>query len=302
MKYLLIQTGGTISSEVENGVIKPGKSNYLRENLNDFLSVTPMLKLSECMNFADLVAIVKQVSQNINAADGVIIGCGTDALAYFAAFFAQCFSGTDKPIVLVSADFPPLDPRSNAAANLEGSRAVIESGKAGVFVSYQNKGESTKIHFASRLLAPRSFDGYLSSIKSAIAGTVEKGRFSLLEEIISTPSPMSIYGESMILNITFNKVLLAPPYLGADYNFYVTRGYPVILEGYHSGSLDLSKAAINCEAYLVGGLNGDVYESRLNCPSSVQIVNNITAASLYVKRCMSADKDFLFKNYNGEFI
>lgn len=82
------------------------------------------------------------------------------------------------PIVLVSANYPLDDSRSNGFENFVGAIDFIKSGSGnGVFVSYKNADLPVTIHRASRLLAHSAYSDELHSIFDESYGKIQNGIF-----------------------------------------------------------------------------------------------------------------------------
>lgn len=64
----------------------------------------------------------------MNSYDGIVVTHGTDTLQYTSAFLAYIFDGLNVPIVLVSANYPLDDSRSNGFENFVGAIDFIKSG------------------------------------------------------------------------------------------------------------------------------------------------------------------------------
>lgn len=281
MKILVVFTGGTIGSTKNNGVIAPDKSNsYLLLDLyqkfdeqTEFVSVQPYTILSEnlCGDNLNLLydCICKNLSPDI---DGVIVTHGTDTLQYTSAFLSYAFGLCSIPIVVVSANFPLADKRSNGLANFTSAVDFIrEKVGHGVFVAYKNEGENPKIHRASRLIAHRSYDDNVFSIFNSFYGEViehsfaKNSAYSQLDDKISFSDNIRLGSCSNVMRVN--------PYVGIVYPVVSDKIKAILLEGYHSGTLntvsqdfiDFCKGADdkNIPVFLTGACKGFYYESKL---------------------------------------
>ncbi len=136
MKILTVFTGGTIGSTKSGGVISPDSKNsykllemYSKKDKKvEFTAVQPLNILSENMNGKILTQLYKCISSyDLSEFDGVIIAHGTDTLQYTAAYLSYAFGLCKTPIVLVSANFPLEDERSNGFRNFCGAVELIRS-------------------------------------------------------------------------------------------------------------------------------------------------------------------------------
>ena len=188
MRILVVFTGGTIGSTKTDGVISPDKSNsYLLLDLYekfdrsvDFVCVEPYTILSENLSGENLCLLYDCITANdFEKYDGVIVTHGTDTLQYTSAFLSYLFGLCKIPIVLVSANYPLADKRSNGFYNF---RAAVDFVRAklgkGVFVAYKNYGENPKIHLASRIIAHNAYDDKIQSVFNEFCGEIINGTFT----------------------------------------------------------------------------------------------------------------------------
>ncbi len=154
MKILLIFTGGTIGSALQDGYIGTNHkqpsillnmfekyTTHIDARLKDihFDTISPYTILSENMDFTHLKQLRDCVAEHIYDYDGIIITHGTDTLQYTAAGLSYLFSGANIPILLVSSNYILEDEKANGFANFVGAVSFInENHGTGVFVSYQN--------------------------------------------------------------------------------------------------------------------------------------------------------------------
>ncbi len=127
MKLLTVFTGGTISCSVSDGVLAPDSQNgsYLLGLArqagvrDDFETVQPFSVLSENMTPDCLRQLRRCITERLGEGyDGVIVTHGTDTLAYTAAYLDFVLGAQDTPVVLVSANYPLRDSRSNGCKTL----------------------------------------------------------------------------------------------------------------------------------------------------------------------------------------
>ena len=182
---LLILTGGTICTSVENGLRSLSSDTAELRLTEDFrksdsrfagqVVFTPGRKfntLSENMTVAvwnEILSYLRGMAPDFTSSrvretsaharsgktfDGIIIAHGTDTLAYTAALFALMLSGCSVPVFLVSSN-APLEMGEQIANGSVNFRAAVEcvcGGMApGVYVPYRNCDGRVWLHLAARL-------------------------------------------------------------------------------------------------------------------------------------------------------
>ncbi len=244
MKICVIFTGGTIGSALENGYISLSADkrhelteHYLRTDKDTELETTELFSvLSENMS-APLVSrlaetVCEKEKQNY---DGIIVAHGTDTLQYSANAVSACASGR-MPIVFVSANYPLGDKRSNGHDNFSAAVKFIKSGlKNGVFISYKNEGENTKIHYAPLVMSHGEGDDKLYSIHKVCAEEIDG-------KIVSVNPDESFAGMGYTEFAEDNKILVLHSALGVNYRCDLDDIKSVILVPYHSGTVNTEDA------------------------------------------------------------
>jgi len=209
MKILVMFTGGTIGSCLQDGYISPDEDNnyrlinMYREKTGDtqeFDLSEPYTTLSENLNGTHLQMLIREVANQIEADkyDGIIVTHGTDTLQYSAAALSIMFDKVGIPIILVSSNYPLEDERANGVSNFEGAVKYIQNkGKAGVYVSYVNadsESEDESIFSAENLA---NHDMYSDNIRLVNIKTI-KTKF----DVKINPKHIEINEKSNILFIT----------------------------------------------------------------------------------------------------
>ena len=273
MKILAIFTGGTISCSQSGGVLSPDSSNsfLLLKNRTDvsFDTLAPYTILSENLGAAELELLYAAVSQNLPSGyDGIIIAHGTDTVQYTAAFLALKLGLCSTPVVIVSANYPLADSRSNGFDNFDAAVDFIKSNQGrGVFVSYRNPGgESAAIHRGGELLPHAPYSDCLYSMNGNFYGTVRGGKFVKNSAYTENRSPDGVGAR---LN---GRVLWLKAHPGMVYPDLNGGVKAVLLEGYHSGTLNTAGKELQgfCRTaekrgipvYLTGTRDGFNYESK----------------------------------------
>ena len=258
MKILVIFTGGTIGSTVEDGAISPNRDTkfflindfYARfGKVCDFVCREPYFALSENLDGNTLNRLISEVKSALSEDfDGIIVTHGTDTLQFSAAALAFAARDTKIPIVLVSSNYPLTDDRANGRDNFKAAVDFISEGKGGVYIAYKNRYTKYPIIPANGVYTFLEDDDNLYPSKTLCRCSVSD--FTLCEnpEIL---------------------VISAHPADGYSYSLEKVRA--VIIRPYHSGTLPTESEKLKdfCERareseipiFLCGGAEGVTYES-----------------------------------------
>ena len=322
MNILVVFTGGTIACSENGGALSPDNKNSalllnMYEKLDEsveFTSIQPYSILSENLMAENLVTLYNCIkSYDLSPFDGVIVAHGTDTLQYTASFLSYTFGFCDTPIVLVSANYPLMDERSNGFDNFCGAVDFIksESGK-GVFVSYKNTGENLKIHRASRLLAHSAYSDDVFSIFDAYYGEILDGVFVKNENYTEFEDETAFTDK--VENICSSKVLKINPYVGFIYPKLENMQFKaVLLEGCHSGTLNteskelkefcVNAQRLNIPVFLTGACKGFFYESKLMFDKlKIKVLSPASPIAMYIKLWLAEKGDFdrIYKSSGGD--
>lgn len=322
MKILTVFTGGTIGSTKSEGVISPDSENSYKliemyskkDEKVEFTAVQPLNILSENMNGKILTQLYKCLSSyDLGEFDGVIVAHGTDTLQYTAAYLSYAFGLCKTPIVLVSANFPLEDERSNGFHNFCGAVELIRSRKGrGVFVSYANCEYFADIHRGAKVLQHTAYSDELYSIHDNIFGEIHGEEF-VKNDFYSEQQDEISLADCTELEET-SDVLYVKPYVGMTYPQIRQGTKAVLLEGYHSGTLntdsnELTKFCLDAEkcgvpVYLTGAEQGFFYESKLMFEKlKIEVLPPASPIAMYMKLWMlKKDRlDDVFLPCGGDF-
>ena len=225
-----IHTGGTIGSRInEKGVAVPEAAAEGRR---------PYTILSENLCAEYLNLLLEEVGDVLRdpETEGIVITHGTDTLQYSAAMLQEVFANAACPIMLVSANYVPEDPRSNGAVNREYAyRFIREKRGCGVFVSYQNPGEALTIHAGDRLLEHEVFSDRVESLPGQWYGkySPEDGTYTANPEYGRNESK----ADGKHPKLSDGTVLWLRPYPGMLYPSIPKEMRAVLLGSYHSGTI-----------------------------------------------------------------
>lgn len=323
MKILVVFTGGTIGSvSGRKWISLDDSTNYtLIENYNNsdgivFDVCSPYSILSENLSGEELGLICKVVNENVKKDyDGIIVTHGTDTIQYTASALSYTVNAKNMPIVLVSANYPLEDERTNGNINFKSAVDFIKSKKAnGVFVAYKNSGENfTGIHLGTAVTTH-------AEARDEIFSLGGKPFASVLDGVVT------LGGKEVILNdkemevnfTTFPKVLMISSFPGDNFNYSLDGVNAVIIKPYHSGTLDTNNSALlefcerakgeNVPVFLCNVLGGKAYDSaRIYKDLSLTVLPFCSIPAIYTKiwLAVSTGKDireFVLNPIASEFI
>lgn len=307
MKIGIIFTGGTIGSRVGERGIAPA-ADMPRYLLSEYAARTgdtevfptaePYTVLSENLTFSHIGALVDCIKQHLRVWDAVIVTHGTDTLQYTGAALGYALGLSSKPVVLVSANYPPEDARSNGTDNFCAAVAFLRTvrGATGVFAAYRNREEDVRIHRATRLLPHTAADDRLYSKNGTVASITEQGRVELLNDyteqfdgqlVMDTEALVSAEGRILCLTAYPGMHCPLPNGIAA-----------VLLETYHSGTLPEKSLALRmlCKKARETGIpviltgvpeGGNAYESgNVYAALGIHCAPPISPIAAYMKLCL----------------
>lgn len=276
VKILTVLCGGTIGSRVKNGEIAVGRGGalcvqekYLSEhNDAEFTVKEPFCISSEDIDdgfYQKLIDWFKTI--DLSEYDGIIITHGTDTLSYTASVFGLIFCHVTIPIVFVSADYVPEDPRSNAYSNFSDAVSVIKSGARGIFAASDGD-----VILATRLCEADWLNNRFSSFDGKPIMGVNDGVLTINDADLYK-SLQNFSGKGVYPNSLKEKILMISPYPGIDYSSFNTDGAAAVLHLlYHSSTAntrDLCRFVEKCldmgkQVYIAPVKDGDLYSSTLS--------------------------------------
>ncbi len=299
MKILTVFTGGTIGSSRQGNSIAPDEKNtflllqmyHEQYGAAAFETVAPYTILSENLNAKRLKALRACITEQLTKGyDGIIVTHGTDTLQYAAAYLDLVLGETDTPVVLVSANYPLEDGRSNGLKNFAAAVDFIRSGsEKGVFVAYQNTGsDGASIHRGSRLLPHLPYDDGVHSLFFQPFGTIQNGVF------VKNPDYREGEREDFSDCELNGTVLFVTPYVGITYPVVEESIKAVLLQGWHSGTLptDSEALAAFCQTakergvpvYLTGSQDGFEYATKQAFETlGIQVLPPMSPIAAYVR-------------------
>ena len=264
---LVVFTGGTIGSTASAGTIDttcaaPFKliqlfqQYYPDQQQIHFITCRPVQLLSENLVpeiWQTLIAAIE--AQLPDQFDGIIITHGTDTLAYTAAALSFYFNALNRPMLLVSSDYPLDDPKANGLNNfICAVEFILQNKEAGVFVPYRNRQQTTQVHKGSRLTCSLQLTGDFFSVQDSSFMQFENGMFTRLKPTTDADAQT----KNTALKADFSaRVLMIKPYPGLNYaHFNLDNVDAVLHDLYHSGTACVST---------LGGENYSLLEFIARC-------------------------------------
>lgn len=313
MKIAVIFTGGTIGSCIKGNFIGvDNKMQYvlLKDYENDneivFETSSPYSILSENLSANELNLLQNEITEKLaQDFDGIIVTHGTDTLQYTSTAMEYVFGNAEIPIILVSANYPLDNEKSNGFANFKTAVEFIKSKIGnGVFVSYKNQNElHTNIHIPSHILQHNESDADIYSIDNSVFARYN-GTFTL-GNIPAYNKPC----KTECVNFTENSgILVVSSTPGQSYSFSLENINGIILKSYHSATLNTdSENFVNfCKSankkgipvFVTGTKGGAGYEStRIYNELNIIPLPYGTFISAYVKMWIAISMNYDIKEF-----
>lgn len=246
-KILVMFTGGTIGSSHQGNWISLDSSakytlinNYYKKygKTVEFDIVSPYTILSENLTGTEITELVRCVNfYGKKAYDGIIVAHGTDTIQYSAAALSFTLENFNLPVVLVSANFPLDNEKSNGNINFEAAVSfIVKNAGCGVFVSYKNTTkDAVDFHYGTRLLSHMETFDDLYSIDGEAYAYYENDEIKLNSEF------KSVYRKITCGNVEFctePKILVINSMPGDSFSYDIDQYNAVIFKPYHSGTLN----------------------------------------------------------------
>ena len=309
MKIGVIFTGGTIGSRTGAAGIAPS-DEAPHKLLNDyaawtgddtvFPTVEPYTILSENLSLSHVGALAACIKEKLREWDGAIVTHGTDTLQYTGAALGYILGLSSKPVVLVSANYPLEDSRSNGPENFRAAVTFLRTvvGVTGVFAAYKNRGEEVvRIHRATRLLPHLPLDDLLFSKEGTVAVMTLEGDVKPLADYTEQHDAQTVMdadalvcAEGRILRLFAYPGMRCPDLDGVA---------AVLIDSYHSGTLPtgalplrmLCKKAkdMGVPVILVGAPEGGTAYESGNAHAALGIFNAppLSPIAAYMKLCLA---------------
>ncbi len=311
MNILVVFTGGTIECSELGGFLCTDRTRsflliemYKKLDAGvQFKTVQPYNILSEnltCKHLMNLYDCIKSCDSDLF--DGIIVAHGTDTLQYTSSFLGYALSNFNKPVVLVSSNYPLTDKRANGFENFAAAVDFIKNKpEKGCFTAYKNGSEPVAIHCSTRLLPHMPYTDYIYSVSDSFYGMICGGKlvknqkFTALKDEIKFDE-IALDDEMRVLKITAHPDM--------SYPVIDCSVKAVLMEGYHSGTLPTASKELTrfCNdaaekkvpVFLTGSTFGFNYESKANFDSlNITVLPKASPAAMYIKLKM-LEKDKIF--------
>ena len=142
---LLLTTGGTIASVPGGEGLEPHRSDVMERELTQLrtyyeISVRDVMCLdSSNIRPEEWQFIAREIFENREGFDGIVVSHGTDTMAYTASAVTFMLPDIDVPVVFTGSQLPLRDVLSDGPDNLRTAFAMAASGKPGVFLAFDRK-------------------------------------------------------------------------------------------------------------------------------------------------------------------
>ena len=305
MKILAVLTGGTIGSVIHDGYIYTDNdakrtviNNYLKDNSDvSFDIIEPFTVHSEYLSYKEINMLVDIVCDSVlKDYDGIIVTHGTDSLQFSASALSYAVGNCEIPVLLVSAQYPMADYRSNGQINFNAAVDFIKSKTdKGVFVAYSNDNEKVEFHQGNRVIMFNEADDKVYSLSSTSVNSA-LGKYQLKKN-----------SNTLVITIT----------PGEDYNYNLDGIKAVILRPYHSGTVNIKSHEFlgfikkakqkNIPVYLINLKKGLNYEGvREYEKAGIDVLPFCAFPSIYMKSWIGNSiecdfEEFMKTSIAGEF-
>ncbi len=265
-KILVVSTGGTIGSKVQNSTIDVhGTTNYFLIQLYseqykaevEFQTVQPIHILSENFTPQYWHKLCRAIQQyDLEQYAGVIVTHGTDTLPYTSAILGFLLRHVKVPVVIIGSNYALQCENSNGLANFKSSvDFILNSGLRGVYCIYQNNKGGNVVYLSSRIQEADSYNDQFCSFGGEHLGEIVDGRF-VYNDSKTNPSIRelnSVREQLLDEEILFNNQIFAiRPYPGLDYDFFNFNKKPraILHSLYHSGTGCISDDSYSLSAFV----------------------------------------------------
>ncbi|MCO7126553.1 asparaginase [Sporolactobacillus shoreicorticis] len=242
-KILVLATGGTIVSTLQQNGLAPGLSleqlsYYFKESHHSDAQISfqvLMNKDSTNMQPEDWLHIARTIYENRHQYDSFIITHGTDTMAYTAAGLSYLLSGIDKTIVITGSQVPISFRKTDAKKNIEDALTFAEHAElSGVYVVFDGK---AILGTRAIKMRTKSYDAF-NSINFPYIAAISQGRL----DILYRPETETINFENK-MNLCPNVFLVkAFPGLSPQFfDFIKKNAKGLIIESFGNGGLPFEK-------------------------------------------------------------
>jgi len=230
-KILVVLTGGTIGSRVEDQVINVSAGSPYRllsmyedtYGKEEFEVINPLNILSENMTPGQLLFLLKALDKiSYENYAGVIVTHGSDTLSYTSAFAGFLFHHVPVPVVLVASNYPLGRKGSNGLNNFARAVEFIRlKAVRGVFTIYQDRAGVDQVYLATRIHEAEPFHDQFRDFSGTAFGRMEEGRFLVNSGQPDIGQVEAERDKKIKVPHSFSRqIMMIRPYPGMDYSFF----------------------------------------------------------------------------------
>ncbi|MCD8067080.1 MAG: asparaginase [Oscillospiraceae bacterium] len=145
-KILLLTTGGTISSRLTSEGLAPANDASILSGSIDTLRRSYDITVKSILNMdssniqpEEWQLIARSIYAGCGEFDGIVVGHGTDTMAYTASIMTYMLLNLNVPVVFTGAQLPIEHPLTDGLDNLRTAFAMAASGRPGVFLAFNRE-------------------------------------------------------------------------------------------------------------------------------------------------------------------
>lgn len=225
MKILIVLTGGTIGSKVEDNTIDLSSTSPYKlineyekiyGNDTDFDVIQPLNILSENMTPESWTVLCKALSKiDTVKYDAVIITHGSDTLSYTSALVWHLYHDAPIPFILIASNYAIGEKESNGLQNLRSAVTFAKTAKlGGAYTIYSDENGNNNVYLASKITEADCCRDQFGCFGGKLFGTVQQDQF-VKNANFQPDNAIMLKNKRIAFE---QKVLLLRPYPGLNYD------------------------------------------------------------------------------------
>ena len=239
-KILLLTTGGTIASVPGGEGLEPHRSEVMERELEQLrtyydISVRDVMCLdSSNIRPEEWKLIAREIFENREGYDGIVVSHGTDTMAYTASAVTFMLPNIDRPVVFTGSQLPLADMLSDGPDNLRTAFAMAASGCNGVFLAFDRK-----VMLGCRAVKVRAsgFSAF-ASVNTRDVGYVSNLGLVIDRELLPKPTGEATLRTDVSQNVFLLK--LTPGLNPAIFDMLAAMGYRgIVVEAFGLGGINV---------------------------------------------------------------
>lgn len=236
---LILTTGGTIASLSSNEGLAPGLSG---SDLGGFLagiSENYLITIKDILNLdssniqpEEWMFIAKNIFDNHNSYDGIVVTHGTDTMAYTTSVLSFMLKNLPIPVVFTGSQLPLTHPLTDAMDNLRYALAMAATGIPGIYLAFHRK-----VILGCRAVKVRTtgFDAF-ESVNYPLVATIDANGFNINTNAIQPITGKVVYKDKLCNDVFLIK--LTPGLNPEIFDMLVEMNYKgIVIEAFGSGGL-----------------------------------------------------------------